>query len=73
MALSSSEKISDFRIMAQVEYEARYKRLGAAPISEGNKFTAVGEPSFVARYECPIHQTEYRVVKMFPLRDWESG
>ena len=47
--------------------------MGAAPILEGQKYTAVGEPSFVATYECPIHKTEYRVVKIFPLKEWEVG
>jgi hypothetical protein len=59
--------------MSQADYDARFKRLGAAPILEGQKYTAVGEPIFVASYQCPIHMTEYRVVKMFPLRDWEIG
>lgn len=73
MAIVVEEKISDFRIMPQAEYDAQYKRLGAAPILDSQRHTAVGEPSFVASYQCPNFQTEYRVVKMFPLRDWEIG
>jgi hypothetical protein len=69
----ADEKINDFRIMPQADYDASYKRLGAAPILDGQRYIAVGEPSFVASYQCPIHQTEYRVVKMFKLRDWEIG
>ena len=69
----TEEKIKDFTIITQAEYDARFKRLSSAPIIDGQKFTAVGEPSFVASYKCPNLQTEYRVVKMFPMREWEIG
>jgi hypothetical protein len=47
--------------------------LEAATILEGQKKSAVGEASFVVSYKCPIHPTEYKVVKMFPLGEWEIG
>ena len=27
----------------------------------------------VAKFVCPIHPYEYRVVKKFPLEEWEMG
>ena len=69
--VSADESVAEFRVITISEYQQLYKELSST--SQEERKSDVGEPSVIAKYECPSYPIEYRVVKKFPLLDWEMG